>query len=100
MPSLIGRREILDHARTQLSAGPGVLFHGSAGIGKSALLTALTQLTAPPAQASGGGSVLRCAPVEEDAKLPFVALMDLFARIPDAYVDGLPEGPSAALRAA
>ncbi|MFD3452145.1 AAA family ATPase [Streptomyces sp. NPDC058691] len=97
MPSLIGRREILDHARTQLSAGPGVLFHGSAGIGKSALLTELTESAG---RVSAGGSVLRCAPVEEDAKLPFVALMDLFARVPEDYVDGLPEGPRAALRAA
>ncbi|MFF3564320.1 AAA family ATPase [Streptomyces sp. NPDC002574] len=97
MPSLIGRREILDHARTQLSAGPGVLFHGSAGIGKSALLNALTE---QDGESSAGGSVLRCAPVEEDAKLPFVALMDLFARVPEAYVDELSEGPRAALRAA
>ncbi|MFJ4986002.1 AAA family ATPase [Streptomyces sp. NPDC088732] len=100
MPSLIGRREILDHARTQLSAGPGVLFHGSAGIGKSALLTALSAPTGQAGQAAADGFVLRCAPVEEDAKLPFVALMDLFARVPDSYVDGLAEGPRAALRAA
>ncbi|WUD76329.1 AAA family ATPase [Streptomyces sp. NBC_00510] len=94
MPSLIGRREILDHARTQLTAGPGVLLHGAAGIGKSALLAALTDEVPP------GGSVLRAVPVEEDAKLPFVALMDLFARVPEEYVDGLTAGPRAALRAA
>jgi hypothetical protein len=94
MPSLIGRREILDHARTQLTAGPGVLLHGAAGIGKSALLAALTD------EVPSGGFVLRCVPAEEDAKLPFVALMDLFARVPEEYVDGLSEGPRAALRAA
>ncbi|MFF7677072.1 AAA family ATPase [Actinacidiphila glaucinigra] len=94
MPSLIGRREILDHARTQLTAGPGVLLHGAAGIGKSALLAVLTD-DAPP-----DGFVLRAVPVEEDAKLPFVALMDLFARVPEEYVDGLSAGPRAALRAA
>ncbi|WP_431960504.1 AAA family ATPase [Actinacidiphila sp. bgisy160] len=94
MPSLIGRREILDHARTQLTAGPGVLLHGAAGIGKSALLAVLTDEVPPE------GFVLRAVPVEEDAKLPFVALMDLFARVPEEYVDALSAGPRAALRAA
>ncbi|MFF7216237.1 AAA family ATPase [Streptomyces sp. NPDC008238] len=94
MPSLIGRREILDHARTQLTAGPGVLLHGAAGIGKSALLAVLADEVPPE------GFALRAVPVEEDAKLPFVALMDLFARVPEAYVDALSAGPRAALRAA
>jgi DNA-binding CsgD family transcriptional regulator len=92
MPSMIGRRELLDHTRTQLIAGPGVLLYGPAGIGKTTLIDALTP---PP-----GGYVLRCAPAEEDARLPFVGLIDLFAKVPEAYVDGLPPAPRTALRAA
>lgn len=92
--SLIGRRELLDQARQQLGAAPGVLLYGPAGIGKSTLIAALADGTPPDC------TVLRCSPAEEDAKLPFVGLIDLFAGVPEEYVDGLPTEPRAALRAA
>jgi DNA-binding CsgD family transcriptional regulator len=92
MPSMIGRRELLDLARTQLSATPGVLLYGPAGIGRTTVLEALV----PP----GGGTELRCTPAEEDARLPFVGLVDLFAKVPASYLDALPPAPRGALRAA
>jgi hypothetical protein len=61
-----------------------VLLYGAAGIGRTTLIDALTP---PP-----GGTVLRCAPAEEDARLPFVGLIDLFAKVPEVYVEGLPAG--------
>ncbi|MGW2518587.1 AAA family ATPase [Streptomyces sp. NPDC001617] len=88
---LTGRRELLATARAELTARPGVLLHGPAGIGKSTLVSAL--LTSP-------GTVLHCAPAEEDARLPFVGLIDLFARVPESCLRSLSPEPRAALRAA
>ncbi|MFF5145094.1 AAA family ATPase [Streptomyces sp. NPDC013157] len=90
---LTGRRALLDAARVQAAARPGLLLHGPAGIGKSALVAALA---ADPA----AGTVLHCSPAEADARLPFAGLVDLFARIPDSHLDNLPPEPRAALRAA
>ena len=42
VPSLSGRRALLDAALAELTAHPGVLFHGPAGIGRSTLLAALS----------------------------------------------------------
>ncbi|MGW2650655.1 helix-turn-helix transcriptional regulator [Streptomyces sp. NPDC001393] len=92
--SLTGRRELLDAARAELQARPGVLFHGPLGIGKSLLVAALT------AHAPSAGTVLHCSPAEEDARLPFVGLVDLFARVPDSCLETLAPEPRAALRAA
>ncbi|MFD5792114.1 AAA family ATPase [Streptomyces diastatochromogenes] len=93
---LTGRRELLDTARAELTARPGVLFHGPAGIGKSMLVAALITSSAR----QPGGTVLHCSPAEEDARLPFVGLIDLFARVPESYLGALPPEPRAALRAA
>ncbi|MGI5452606.1 helix-turn-helix transcriptional regulator [Streptomyces sp. CA-249302] len=89
---LKGRAALLDTARSELTAGPGVLLHGPTGIGRSALVTALT--------ADVPGVVLRCSPAEEDTRLPYGGLIDLFAQVPDGYVDALAPEPRAALRAA
>lgn len=94
--SLTGRRELLDDAYARLAADRAVLFCGPAGIGKSTLLAALVAW----ATEGSGGAVLRCAPAPEDARLPFVGLIDLFAYVPEEVVDGLPPQPRAALRAA
>ncbi|MFE2062475.1 AAA family ATPase [Streptomyces sp. NPDC059467] len=91
---LTGRRALLDAARVQAAARPGLLLHGPAGIGRSTLLTALAA-DAPPA-----GTVLRCAPAEEDARLPFAALADLLAPVPASCLAALPAEPLSALRAA
>lgn len=87
-PPLTGRRELLDLARTT----SGVLLHGPEGIGRSTLLTALA--------AAAPGTVLRCAPAEEDAPLPYAGLMDLFARVPEHCLESLAPGPRTALEAA
>ncbi|MFF7475010.1 AAA family ATPase [Streptomyces sp. NPDC008092] len=88
-----GRRALLDAARVQAAARPGLLLHGPAGIGKSALVAALA---ADPA----AGTVLRCSPAEADARLPFAGLVDLFARVPESRLESLPPEPRTALRAA
>ncbi|MFD4501908.1 AAA family ATPase [Streptomyces sp. NPDC058457] len=90
---LTGRRTLLDAARVQAAARPGVLFHGPAGIGKSTLVAALA---ADPA----AGTVLHCSPAEEDARLPFAGLVDLFAQVPESCLETLPPQPRAALRTA
>jgi ATP/maltotriose-dependent transcriptional regulator MalT len=90
--SLTLRTQLLDTARTELTARSGVLFHGPAGTGKSVLVSALTADTV--------GTVLRCSPSEEDADLPFAGLVDLFARIPDSCLQALAPELRDALQAA
>ncbi|MFF4114406.1 AAA family ATPase [Streptomyces sp. NPDC001714] len=90
---LTGRRALLDAARVQAAARPGLLLHGPAGIGKSTLVAALA---ADPAV----GTVLHCSPAAADARLPFAGLVDLFARVPESHLETLPPEPRAALRAA
>ncbi len=85
----------MEDIRTGLTTGGGVLLCGPVGIGKSALLAA-TVAGLP----EHGGMTLRCSPAPEDARLPFVGLIDLFARVPQEVLDGLPPEPGAALRAA
>ncbi|GAQ50967.1 AAA family ATPase [Streptomyces acidiscabies] len=87
------RRDLLDTARAELAAAPGVLFHGPAGIGKSTLVDAL--LTTAPA-----ATVLRCSPSEDDAQLPYAGLVDLFAQVPDSRLDSLAPPLREALRGA
>ncbi|MET8976391.1 AAA family ATPase [Streptomyces sp. NPDC004539] len=86
-----GRPALLGTARAELSAGAGVLFHGPAGIGKSVLLHTLVAEVR-------GGTVLHCAPAEDDARLPFAGLLDLFARVPDSRLESLAPPLRAALR--
>ncbi|WP_150134348.1 helix-turn-helix transcriptional regulator [Streptomyces hyaluromycini] len=90
---LTGRRALLDAARVQAAARPGLLLHGPAGIGKSTLVAALA---ADPA----AGTVLHCSPAEEDARLPFAGLVDLFARVPENCLETLAPQPRTALRTA
>ena len=92
---LTGREEVLERARAALDRGHGVLFCGPAGIGKSALLAATVA-----AASDRGGTTLRCSPAPEDARLPFVGLVDLFDHVPQDVLDALPPEPGAALRAA
>ncbi len=93
--ALTGRRELVDRVHARLAAGQGVLFCGPPGIGKSTLLAAT--VAGLPAD---GGLTLRCSPAPEDTLLPFVGLIDLFARVPQDVLDSLPPGPGSALRAA
>ncbi|KAB1988180.1 ATP-binding protein [Streptomyces triticiradicis] len=96
--SLTGRRELLDTARAELTARPGVLFHGPPGIGKSLLMASL--MTSLAAHAPSAGTVLHCSPVQEDARLPFVGLIDLFSRVPESCLETLAPVPRTALRTA
>jgi DNA-binding CsgD family transcriptional regulator len=91
----VGRDELLRQARERLKQGPGALFFGPAGIGKSRLLTMLA------AEAAGAGvRVLRCTPAEAELRLPFVCLIDLLGPVPDETIARLPGGMGTALRAA
>lgn len=96
VPSLSGRRALLDTALAELTARPGVLLHGPAGIGRSTLVTALAASLAARDKSS---TVLYCSPAQEDARLPFVGLIDLFARVPEHCLETLAPHPRAALRA-
>ncbi|MFJ9243591.1 AAA family ATPase [Streptomyces sp. NPDC101776] len=96
--SLSGRRELLDAARGDLTVRQGVLLYGPAGIGKSVLVAALVASSA--AHVGPSGTVLHCSPAEEDTRLPFAGLVDLFARIPESCLAALAPEPQAALRAA
>ncbi|MGW2566441.1 AAA family ATPase [Streptomyces sp. NPDC001537] len=96
VPSLSGRRALLDTALAALTARPGVLLHGPAGIGRSTLLTALA---ASLAAQDTSCTVLYCSPAQEDARLPFVGLIDLFTRVPENCLEALAPQPRAALRA-
>ncbi|WP_333768971.1 AAA family ATPase [Streptomyces sp. IBSBF 2435] len=69
-----------------------LLVHGPAGIGKSTLLAGVAA-----AALERGTAVLRCSPAPEDAALPYLGLIDLFARVPDEVVAALPAGPRTAL---
>ncbi|MEV0737912.1 AAA family ATPase [Streptomyces sp. NPDC050549] len=98
MRSLTGHRELIGTARTELTARQGVLLHGPAGIGKSVLVAAL--VASSDARVQPSGTVLHCSPAEEDARLPFAGLVDLFARVPESCLDALASEPQGALRAA
>jgi DNA-binding CsgD family transcriptional regulator/energy-coupling factor transporter ATP-binding protein EcfA2 len=91
----VGREDLLESAHAALATGHGVLFCGPTGIGKSTLLAAV--VAGLPER---GGITLRCSPAAEDALLPFVGLIDLFAQVPQDVLDALPPEPGAALRAA
>jgi DNA-binding CsgD family transcriptional regulator len=92
---LVGREDLLRVARTRLQEGGSVLFAGPAGIGKSAVLSALA------AEATSRGErVLRCVPVEADSRLPFLCLIDLLAPVGDELTASLAEPQRAALDAA
>ncbi|WP_327039429.1 LuxR family transcriptional regulator [Micromonospora maris] len=76
--ALVGRDEIFDQAWRSLGEPGQVLLEGPAGIGKTALLRALTAEAA-----RSGWLVLSCAPTECEAELPFAALADLLRPLAD-----------------
>ncbi|MGW2718875.1 AAA family ATPase [Streptomyces sp. NPDC001492] len=96
VPSLSGRHALLDTALAALTTHSGVLLHGPAGIGRSTLLTALAASLAAQDKSC---TVLYCSPAQEDARLPFVGLIDLFTRVPEHCLEALAPQPRAALRA-
>ncbi|WP_329139931.1 AAA family ATPase [Streptomyces sp. NBC_01476] len=84
-----------ERALRHLRERSGLLVYGPAGIGKSTLLGAVAT-----AAADEGGAVLRCRPAPEDAQLPYLGLIDLFARVPDEVIAAVPPGPREALLSA
>ncbi|WP_375503627.1 AAA family ATPase [uncultured Jatrophihabitans sp.] len=89
--TLVGRDAVLELAVSTLGTAGRVLIEGPAGIGKTALLTALV------GQAQERGTVvLRCAPTETEAALPLAALGDLLQPL----VGDLDSLPAPQLRAA
>ncbi|WP_280697454.1 LuxR family transcriptional regulator [Kitasatospora sp. GP82] len=92
---LPGRGELLASVGDLLQEHGALLLYGPAGIGKSAVVAAIA------AQAAGSGTtVLRCAPADQETRLPFVGLIDLLSTVRDACFDTLPAGPRGILRAA
>jgi DNA-binding CsgD family transcriptional regulator len=91
----MSRDQLHRTAREALFSGPGVLLYGPAGIGKTHLAAMLVAEAAV-----AGATILRCAPVEAELRLPYLCLIDLLEGVPDATVARLPSGLRTALRAA
>ncbi len=73
-PALLGRQEALEQCMAALSTGGGALVTGPAGIGKSALLDAVSA-----ACADAGQLVLRSSSAATESWLPYLGLYDLFS---------------------
>ena len=82
--SIVGRDELVDRVAEMALGGGSVLLSGAAGIGKSTVLGGVVARLA-----DAGARVLRCAPGQEDARLPFVALTDVFSEVGDDEFAGL-----------
>lgn len=89
---VFGREEVLAACRRHLAADGGVLLSGPAGIGKSTLVNALSSAT--------DEVVLSASPVASEARLPYVALFDLFGGFLAAADQLLPKHLATTLRAA
>ncbi|MBB5874173.1 DNA-binding CsgD family transcriptional regulator/tetratricopeptide (TPR) repeat protein/energy-coupling factor transporter ATP-binding protein EcfA2 [Allocatelliglobosispora scoriae] len=76
-----GRDELAAEALAHKASGRHVVLIGATGVGKSTVLRALADQVA-----AEGELVLRAAPVEADARLPFVTLIDLLGGVPDAVL--------------
>ncbi|WP_262056498.1 ATP-binding protein [Streptomyces sp. STR69] len=92
---VIGREEMFNAARDQLAGGGSVLLHGSAGIGKSTVLRALSAEYGDSAR-----TVLRCSATESESHLPFLALADLLGLVLDEVSERLPAAQRTALESA
>ncbi|MFD0567403.1 ATP-binding protein [Kitasatospora saccharophila] len=94
-PPLVDRTHLLAEIRAALTATGGVLLHGPAGIGKTALLDALAQEAGP-----AGGTVLRSSPTAAEADLPHLALIDLLGEALPGLAEELPDHLRQALECA
>ncbi|WP_405095596.1 AAA family ATPase [Micromonospora sp. NBC_01412] len=80
-----GRQELTTHVMAELGDGGRVLLVGDAGMGKSTVLRSIaTTIGERP------GLSLSASPVETDARMPFVTLIDLFADVPAEHFERLP----------
>ncbi|MCA1222112.1 helix-turn-helix transcriptional regulator [Streptomyces sp. 8L] len=89
---LRGQRQPLDAAGAALRDGRGVLLYGPAGSGRTTLVEALARRLGPDV------TWLSCSPAEDDARLPFVGLVDLFTGVPDEVFRDLAPEPARVLR--
>ncbi|MFB7946402.1 AAA family ATPase [Kitasatospora phosalacinea] len=94
-PPLVDRAHLLAEIRAALTATGGVLLHGPAGIGKTALLDALAQDAGP-----AGATVLRSSPTAAEADLPHLALIDLLGEALPGLAEDLPDHLRQALECA
>jgi hypothetical protein len=94
-------------ARSCLSTGGSVLFVGSVGVDRTAMLDALVE-DAPTGEAvlhdavvpdSGGRRVLRCSPAPAEAELAFCGLARLLSALTDDELDALTSAHRRALTA-
>jgi ABC-type Mn2+/Zn2+ transport system ATPase subunit len=67
-----GREHLVADVLAQMQAERSVLVTGVAGVGKSTVLKAVAE-----AIGAQGARVLSARPTEDDARLPFVTLIDL-----------------------
>ncbi|MFI1523438.1 helix-turn-helix transcriptional regulator [Kitasatospora cineracea] len=94
-PPLVDRAHLLADIRTALAATGGVLLHGPAGIGKTALLDTLAQDAG-----TAGETVLRSSPTAAEADLPHLALIDLLGEALPGLAEDLPDHLRQALECA
>ncbi|MER7415962.1 AAA family ATPase [Micromonospora peucetia] len=83
--TVAGRQELTAQVVAQLGDGGRVLLVGDAGMGKSTLLRSIAATIR-----QRPGLSLSASPVETDARMPFVTLIDLFANVPADHFERLP----------
>jgi DNA-binding CsgD family transcriptional regulator len=89
---MVGRAALLTTVETMLDAGGGVVLTGPSGIGKTAILDALTTVAT-----ERGDRVLRIGAAESERWLPFAGLTDLMAKVPAEALAALSTAQRAAL---
>ncbi|BFU44560.1 AAA family ATPase [Krasilnikovia sp. MM14-A1004] len=92
--ALFGRASLLAAIEGRLAAGGGVAVHGPAGIGKTALLDAVSA-----AATARGDLVLRLRPARTERALPYAGIADLVDQVPPDAAAALPPAQRAALAA-
>ncbi|WP_405587495.1 AAA family ATPase [Streptomyces sp. NBC_01190] len=78
-----GRDALLVTAARALTSGTSVLLTGAAGLGRTTLLNRLAA-----EQVAEGRKLIGCNPAPDEQRLPHLGLIDLFAEVGDAFLDG------------
>ncbi|WP_344820495.1 AAA family ATPase, partial [Actinoplanes cyaneus] len=93
-PALLGRAALLADIDVRLAAGGGVTLYGPPGIGKSALLDAVTEQAA-----ARGELILRLRPARGERTLAYAGIADLVRQVPPDVVASLAPAARTALAA-